>query len=88
VKLRIERRGGLIGRTAVGERDVQDLNIAQREALDWIVRSQPDPTPSPGADRFMYTIELKNDDGATHALIKVPEEQMPDVLASIPELKL
>lgn len=88
MKLRIERQGGLIGRPAAGERDMQDLNVAQREALDRIVRSHPDPTASPGADRFMYTIELKNDDGSTQTSIKVPEEQMPDVLASIPVLKL
>jgi Emfourin len=88
MRVRIERRGGLIGRTASGERDIEKLSPAQREALDRIVRLPPDATPSPGADRFMYAIVLKNDDGSIKVVIKVPEDKMPDILASIPQIEL
>ena len=88
MKLRIERRGGFIGGAAAGERDIEKLNTVQRRALDRIVRLPPDPTPSPGTDRFMYTIVLQNDDGSNRAVIKVPEDKMPDALASIPQTEL
>jgi len=88
MRVRIERRGGLVGAKAVGERDLAELTAAQRDALDKLVRSSPDPTPSPGYDRFTYTVQLKNDDGSEHLKVTVPEDKMPDTLAQISKIPL
>jgi hypothetical protein len=88
MRVRIERRGGFVGRMAAGERDIDKLDPVQRRELDRIVQRPPEPTPSPGADRFMYTIVVKNDDGSNRVVIRVPEDKMPDALASIPQIEL
>jgi hypothetical protein len=86
MKLRIERRGGLAGLSAVGERDVEELTTAQRQALDGLVKTGGPAKPSPGADRFHYKVTLTDDEG-TRAF-EVPEDQMPQALASIPKIDL
>ncbi len=85
-KLRIERRGGLVGRLAVGERDLADLTPAQRDALEQLLKSpRRSATPAPGADRFHYKVRVTGDSGERE--IDVGEDAMPDALASIPELQ-
>jgi hypothetical protein len=86
MKIRIERRGGLVGKVAVGERELGELSPAQRKALDALVKAPPKPGPSPGADRFRYKVQLVDETGKRE--FDVPEDAMPDVLASIPEIKL
>jgi hypothetical protein len=85
-RLRIERRGGFAGIPAVGERDDADLSPAQRAALDRLLKSPPSPAASRGADRFQYKIQVTDDSGKHE--FDVPEDAMPDELASIPEIKL
>jgi hypothetical protein len=86
MKLRIERRGGLAGKLAVGERDLGDLSPVQRNALDELMKAPPNPGGSPGADRFQYKVQLL-DSGAKQEF-EVPEDAMPDELASIAKVKL
>jgi len=86
VRIRIERRGGLAGRPAVGERDDSELTPAERSAVQQLLRSPPPSAPAPGADRFHYRVIIE-DQGQTHTL-DVPEDAMPDALADIPKLTL
>ncbi len=83
--VRIERRGGIIGRLAVGERDENELSAPQRESLRELLKSPPPTTPSPGADRFSYKIRVEDEHGVRE--LDVPEDAMPDCLAEIPKLK-
>jgi hypothetical protein len=82
-RLRIERRGGLVGKPAAGERLLADLTPAQRQALDQLLKS-PGAAPSPGADRFRYKVRVTDDTGTRE--VEVGEDAMPDALASIPQL--
>lgn len=84
-RLRIERRGGLVGKPAVGERNLADLTPAQRQALDQLLQSPDRSAPSPGADRFRYKIRITDDSGARE--VEVGEDAMPDALASIPQIE-
>ena len=86
MKIRIERRGGVAGKMAVGERELGELSPAQRSALDALVKSPPRHGPSPGADRFRYKIQLVDEHGKRE--FDVSEDMMPDELASIPEIEL
>jgi hypothetical protein len=86
MRVRIERYGGVIGKAAAGERDVAELTPAQRKALDDLVRAPPSPARSPGADRFHYKIVLTEETGRQE--FEVPEDRMPDALASIPRIEL
>jgi hypothetical protein len=86
MKVRIERRGGFVGKMAVGEREMSELSPAQRQALDKLVKSPPTYSPSPGADRFRYTVQLLDESGKQE--FEVSEDAMPDVLASIPKIGL
>ncbi len=63
-----------------------DLSPGQGLALDTLLRSLPNPAPSPGADRFRYKIKLLNEQGQRE--IDVSEDAMPDELASIPKIDL
>ena len=84
-RLRIERRGGLVGKPAAGERLLADLTPAQRQALDQLLKS-PGAAPSPGAgaDRFRYKVRVTDDTGTRE--VEVDQDAMPDALASIPQL--
>ncbi len=87
MKIRIEQRGGITGAHAVGEREVSALTPAQRRALDRLLNSAP---RSPGPDRIhplRYKLTVTEDDGSTREL-DVPEDAMPDELASIPKVQL
>ncbi len=84
-RLRIERRGGLAGKLAVGERDLADLTPAQRQALDRLLQSPNRSMPAPGADRFRYKLRVTDDSGERE--VEVGEDAMPDALASIPEIQ-
>jgi hypothetical protein len=75
-------------RCGVGGAVEPRLAAKNLKALDRILCLPLDPAPSPGGDRFTYTIMMKNNDGSNLAVIKVPEDQMPDALASIPQIKL
>jgi hypothetical protein len=85
-RLRIERRGGLVGKPAAGERLLADLTPAQRQALDQLLKSPASsaPPPAPGADRFRYKVRVTDDTGTRE--VEVGEDAMPDALASIPQL--
>jgi len=86
LKVKIERRGGLLGKLAVGELEEAALTPAQRQALDKLIKSQPKSTPSPGADRFQYKIRVSDEKGEHE--FEVPEDNMPDELAVIPKVRL
>lgn len=84
-RLRIERRGGLVGKTAVGERKLADLTPAQRQALDQLLGSPDRSAPAPGADRFRYKVRVTDDGGERE--VEVGEDAMPEALASIPQIE-
>jgi hypothetical protein len=86
MKLRIERRGGLVGKLAVGERELTELSPQQRKALDRLMRQPPSAQPSAGADRFVYKVLIVDESGSRE--FKVSEDAMPDELASIPKIEL
>jgi Emfourin len=86
LKVKIERRGGLLGKLAVGEMEETALTPAQRQALDKLIKSPPKPTPSPGADRFQYKIRVWDEKGEHE--FEVPEDSMPDELAAKPKVQL
>jgi hypothetical protein len=86
VRIHIERRGGIAGRKAVGDRDESELSSAQRESLQNLLRSPPRQTPAPGADRFSYKVRVEDEHGVREFV--VPEDAMPDSLAEIPKLAL
>lgn len=85
MRVRIERHGGFVGKLAVGERELKELAPAQRQALDALVKSPPKPRASPGADRFRYKVQLIDESGKKE--IEVPEDDMPEALASIPKIE-
>jgi hypothetical protein len=86
MRIKIERRGGLAGLPAVGEREESELTAAEREALRRLLQSPPPSTASPGADRFHYKITVQDDSGTKE--LEVPEHAMPDILAGIPKIRL
>ena len=86
MRLKIERRGGLAGLPAVGERDGSEMTATQRRALERLLRAPPSPAPSPGADRFHYKITVEDETGTKE--LEVPEHAMPEALAVIPKIKL
>jgi hypothetical protein len=83
MRVRIERRGGLAGRPAVGERDENQLSAAERDALEALLKSPP-AAPSPGADRFSYRVRVEDEHGIRE--LQVPEDAMPAILADIPKI--
>jgi hypothetical protein len=86
MRIKIERRGGLAGRPAVGERDESELTAAEHRALTGLLQSPPPSTPSPGADRFHYKITVEDEKGTRE--LEIPEHAMPEVLAGIPKISL
>ena len=86
MRIMIERRGGLAGRRAFGEREESELTPDERAALQGLLRSPPEATPAPGADRFHFTITVE-DEGGTRRL-DIPEHAMPEALAAIPVIRL
>jgi hypothetical protein len=86
MRVKIERRGGLAGLPAVGERDESELTVAEHHALRRLLQSPPSGVPSPGADRFHYKITIEDENGTRE--LQVPEHAMPDALTGIPKIKL
>jgi Emfourin len=86
MRVRIERRGGLAGRLATGERQENELSPAERAAIQALLRAPPPARSAAGADRFQYIISVVDDSGTT--VLNVPEDLMPAVLAAIPRLVL
>ncbi len=84
MKVRIERRGGFAGGKAVGERNLEELSPDQRQDLEKLIATPPDPAPAPGADRFRYKLQVTDDKGKRE--IDVPEDAMPESLSSIPKI--
>ena len=86
MRIKIERRGGLAGRPAVGERDDSELTPAENQALEGLLQSPPPSAPSPGADRFHYKITVEDEKGTRE--LEVPEHALPEILAEIPKIRL
>ena len=82
----IERRGGLAGRPARGEKADSNLTPAERRAVETLLASPPSTAPAPGADRFTYHLTVEKD-GVTRQLV-VPEHEMPEALKAIPKLQI
>jgi len=81
MKLVVERSGGFAGITRRGERDGSALTPEQRAALQTLLESSTDFPPNAGADRFIYRVEVQDDNGTKR--ITVPESAMPQVLKGI-----
>ena len=86
MRIKIERRGGLAGRPATGEREASELTAAEHQALEGLFQSPPSLAPSPGADRFHYKITVEDEKGTRE--LEVPEHAMPEILAGIPKIRL
>ena len=86
MRIKIERRGGLVGRPAVGEREESELTAAEHDALERLLQSPPPSSPSPGADRFHYKITVEDETGTRE--LEVPEHAMPEILTGIPKISL
>ena len=87
MRVRIERRGGLAGRPAVGEREDHELTGAEQAALQELLAKPPPPqTAAAGADRFYYKVTVEDDKGTN--VLDVPEHLMPQALAAIPKIDL
>ena len=86
MRIKIERQGGLVGRSAVGERDGSELTEAEDKALKDLLKSPPSSgPPSPGADRFHYKITVEDEKGTRE--LEVPEHAMPAILTGIPKIR-
>jgi hypothetical protein len=87
VRIRIERRGGVAGRPAVGEREDHELTAAEQAALKELLAKPPPPqTMAMGADRFHYKVTIEDEKGTN--VLDVPEHLMPQALAAIPKIDL
>jgi hypothetical protein len=87
MRVRIERRGGLAGLPAVGEREDHELTGAEQAALKELLAKPPPPqTAAAGADRFHYKVTVEDDKGTN--VLDVPEHLMPQALAAIPKIEL
>jgi hypothetical protein len=87
VRVRIERRGGVAGRPAVGEREDHELTAAEQAALKELLAKPPPPqTMAMGADRFHYKVTIEDEKGTN--VLDVPEHLMPQALAAIPKIYL
>jgi hypothetical protein len=86
MRIKIERRGGLAGRPAVGERDESELSPQEHSALKRLLESPPPATRAPGADRFHYIVQVE--DGGEVTRLEVAEDAMPHELAAIPKVTL
>jgi diadenosine tetraphosphate (Ap4A) HIT family hydrolase len=87
VRVRIERRGGVAGRPAVGEREDHELTAAEQAALKELLAKPPPPQAmAMGADRFHYKVTIEDEKGTN--VLDVPEHLMPQALAAIPKIDL
>ena len=87
MRVRIERRGGLAGRPAVGEREDHELTGSEQAALKELLAKPPPPqTMAMGADRFHYKVTIEDEKGTN--VLDVPEHLMPQALAAIPKIDL
>ena len=60
-----------------------DRSMQLCPTLTWLVDAA---SASPGADRFRYRVTVEDENGTRE--LQVPEHAMPEVLASIPQIKL
>ena len=87
MRIRIERRGGVAGRPAVGEREDHELTATEQAALKELLAKPPPPqTMAMGADRFHYKVTIEDEKGTN--VLDVPEHLMPQALAAIPKIDL
>jgi hypothetical protein len=87
MRVRIERRGGVAGRPAVGEREDHELTAAEQAGLkDLLAKPPPPQAMAMGADRFHYKVTVQDEKGTT--VLDVPEHLMPQPLAAIPKIDL
>ncbi|MES1174238.1 MAG: protealysin inhibitor emfourin [Myxococcales bacterium] len=85
MRVSIERKGGVAGVTARGERADHELSAEQRAAVDSLLSEPPQPkTRKP--DRFYYKVRIENEAG-THNY-ELSEEEIPPSLSSIPTVSL
>ena len=77
----VERTGGFAGTRTRGERDGGALSPQQCAALEEIMKRPPDFSHDPGADRFIYRIEVHDEHGTRQ--VTVPESALPQVLKEI-----
>ena len=90
-RIKIERKGGIAGVSASGERDVKDLTPEQRAALEQLLKPPPEgaaaSAPAPThMHPFRYKVTLIDEQG--ERAFDVAEDAMPDELAVIPRVEL
>jgi len=81
MKVVVERTGGFAGVRRRGERDQNSLSAQQRAALDQVMNRPSRAAPDPGADRFVYRVEVHDENGTKQ--VTVPESALPQVLKDI-----
>ena len=82
MKIVVERSGGFAGIRRRGERDGSALSEEQRAALKKLMdTAAPPEKPAPGADRFIYRIEIQEESGTKQ--ITGPEAAVPRSIAEI-----
>ncbi|HXT79899.1 MAG TPA: protealysin inhibitor emfourin [Acetobacteraceae bacterium] len=80
MKVTVERHGGFAGFHCGATVEGDALSAEQREALAAVQSAGPAPA-DPGADHFVYKIEIEDEGGKQ--VLRVPESRMPSVLAKI-----
>jgi len=85
MRVLIERKGGVAGVPARGERADHELNAEQRAAVDSLLSAPPQPRARK-PDGFYYKVLIENE-GSTHNL-ELSEEDLPESLSSIPTISL
>ncbi len=82
MKLIVERSGGFAGLVRRGQQDLAALSADQRAALKKLLDAGTSlVSPSPGADRFTFKIEVHDEHGTRS--LTIPETAMPASLAAI-----
>jgi hypothetical protein len=79
MKVTVERQGGFGGVRRRGEIDGAHLSEEQRAALRQLPATSP--AADPGADRFIYKVEIEDEAGTK--VLRIPESRIPPVLAKI-----
>lgn len=78
-RLTIKRSGGLAGLTASCEIETSSLAEADRAAIEDLFRRKGKFAPTPGADRFVFSVTRVTDTGTR--TLKVPEQLVPSAIS-------
>lgn len=82
MKVIVERTGGVTGAKLRGERSDQELSPEQRAAIAQLEQRSPDEIASqPGADYFVYRIEIEDEHGKR--VVRAAESHVAPVLREI-----